>query len=324
MVKHQTLLLSVVVPLYNEREGLEHFHRSLLVALAISAIDAYEIIYCDDGSSDDADRLISVWHRDDPQVKLIKFSRNFGKENALSAGIAFAKGQAVIMLDGDGQHPPRFISDFVEAWREGAQVVLGVRTETTGETLSRRVGSKLFYGLFNKFARQKLIPGSTDFQLIDRAVQKAFLSLPESQRITRGLIDWLGFKRKLIYFQADARANGSPGYSFLKLIQLAMNSFVSLTLMPLYIFGCLGVFITAASLLLGSSVVIEQLLLGDPWHWRFTGTAMLAIVIVFLIGIVLLSQGILSLYISHIHQESKRRPLYVIDEANSVGIKNAA
>jgi dolichol-phosphate mannosyltransferase len=144
----------------------------------------------------------------------------------------------------------------------------------------------------------------------------------ETDRITRGLIDWLGFRREFIEFEANARADDSTSYSRAKLMRLAANSFVSLTPTPLYVFGCVGVVITAGALVLGGSVFIEQLLLGDPWHWKFTGTAMLSILLLFLIGIVLMSQGILSLYISHVHNQSKQRPLYIIDYEGSAGIED--
>jgi dolichol-phosphate mannosyltransferase len=170
-------------------------------------------------------------------------------------------------------------------------------------------------------ADQKLIIGSTDFRLIDRKVQQVFLTLPEADRITRGLIDWLGFRRQYIKFAAKKRESGLPGYNLNKLMGLAANSFTSLTLKPLFLFGYLGVLITVASFLLGIVVFIEQPLLGDPWHWKFTGTAMLGILILFLVGIVLMSQGIMSLYVSRIYRQSRQRPLYVVDYDKSIGIE---
>ena len=314
-------LLSAVVPLYDEAGGLKAFHESLLKVLETITKNSYELIYCDDGSTDKTAELIQAWCATNPKIRLIKLSRNFGKENALSAGIAQAHGRAIIMLDGDGQHPAELIPKFIDCWQNGAQVVVGVRLGSeNGNWRPKRLGSKIFYKLFNSLTRQKLIPGSTDFRLIDREVGQAFLTLYESDRLTRGLIDWLGFKRQLIYFEAPARVDGKPGYGFRKLVKLAANSFVSLTPMPLYIFGYLGVLITALAFLLGVSVLIEQFLLGDPWHWKFTGTATLSILLLFLIGIVLMSQGILSLYISHIHNQSKKRPLYIIDQVGSVGL----
>ncbi|MDB5170995.1 MAG: hypothetical protein JWO35_689 [Candidatus Saccharibacteria bacterium] len=313
------LSLSVVVPLFNEGAGLASFHESLIQAVK-AAVDHYEVIYCDDGSDDNTAALVQKLHHDDPRIKLVKLSRNFGKENTLAVGIALAQGQAIIMIDGDGQHPPELIPQFIEAWEQGARVVIGVRTANKHEGWFKRLGSLFFYKFFNRLTNQKLVPGSTDFRLIDRSVQQAFLKLTESDRITRGLIDWLGFKRHYIDFTANARQQGSAGYSRRKLLTLATNSFVSLTSVPLYLFGYLGMFITTAAFVLGSVVAIEQLLLGDPWNWNFTGTAMLSIMLVFLVGIVLLSQGVLALYISHIHNQSKQRPLYVIDYAASAGI----
>jgi len=324
MSKSKNYLLSVVVPILNEGSGLAQFHKSLVDIVRQCIGDSYEILYCDDGSTDDTSKLIKEFHASNPRVKLIKLSRNFGKENALSAGIAEAGGQAVLMLDGDGQHPVGLIPKFIDAWRSGAQVVIGVRTGNDEEGWFKRLGSRLFYRVFNRLTTQKLLPGSTDFRLIDASVQQAFLALKETDRITRGLIDWLGFRREFIYFKANARRQDSVSYSRRKLMKLAANSFTSLTPTPLYVFGFLGVAITLVALVLGTSVFVEQLLLGDPWHWKFTGTAMLSILLLFLIGIVLMSQGILSLYISHLHNQSKQRPLYIIDYDGSAGIESKA
>lgn len=307
--------LSIVVPVYNEAAGLMTFHQSLIEVLAQLKAD-YEIIYCDDGSDDNTAELVRQWHKAQPRVKLIRLSRNFGKESALAAGLAVATSDAIITLDGDGQHPVELIPAFVKAWQNGAQVVVGVR-----DNGRLQVGSRLFYGLFNRLTAQKLVPGATDFCLLDKVVQRAFLELKETDRITRGLIDWLGFRRSLIHFTAKPRQTGRAGYDRGKRWQLAANSFVSLTPTPLYIFGYLGVIITGWSLLLGLAVFIEQLILGDPWQWNFTGTAMLGILILFLVGIVLMSQGILSLYISRLHNQTKQRPLYVIDYSTSAGLE---
>ncbi len=321
MTKSADLLLSIVVPLYNESAALPSFHDSLLKEAEAVAPNSYEIVYCDDGSNDDTAQLVTQLHQDNPRVKLICLSRNFGKENALSAGLKLATGQAILTVDGDGQHPVELIPRFMGAWNDGAQVVVGVRSGSDGLGMFKKLQSKIFYKLFNKLSGQKLIPGSTDFRLIDQVVQQAFLELKESDRVTRGLIDWLGFRRQLIYFKAKPRQHGTATYSQRKLLILGLNSLVSLSRTPLYIFGYLGIFITSLSFVLGFAVFLEQILLNDPWGWNFTGTAMLGILLVFLVGVVLLSQGILSLYISLIHTQSKQRPLFVIDYQASVGIK---
>ena len=286
-----TPVLSLVIPVYNEADGLVDFHTSLInVLTSLKPQLSYEIIYCDDGSSDDSTAVLSAIADKNEAVKTILFSRNFGKESALSAGITYATGEAIITIDGDGQHPVELIPEFIAAWQNGAKVVIGIRKGSTGSLL-KKLESKLFYSFFNSLSTQKLVPQSTDFRLIDRLVQVEFLKLDESNRITRGLIDWLGFKRAYIDFVPKDRVGGQPGYSQRKLIQLAMNSVVSLSPRPLYLLGYLGVILTVLALIVGLAVFIEQLLLGDPLMWKFTGTAMLGILLLFFVGIILISQG---------------------------------
>lgn len=314
-------LISFTIPLHNEAAGIADFHAQL-EKMAIDATDnSYEIVYCDDGSSDQTSDIVRKICRANPRVALIQLSRNFGKESALSAAIHQAHGQAIVMLDGDGQHPISAIPVFIAAWRDGNKVVVGKRTGKDTEALIKRLGSWLFYRLFNRMTDQKLVAGATDYRLIDRAVQQAFLALPETDRITRGLIDWLGFSRAYVPITRIPRISGAPSYSLRKLVVLATNSFVSLSSVPLYLFGYLGLIITTLSTLLGLSVFIEQILLHDPWQWRFTGSAMLGILIIFLVGIVLISQGIISLYLSRVYTQAKQRPLYIIDYAASAGLK---
>lgn len=314
-----TKRLSVVVPIYNESAGIERFNDELNKVLSATKLD-YEVIYCDDGSLDNSADIIKRLSESDNHIKLLRFTTNFGKENALTAGISRASGQAVLMIDGDGQHPIELIPKFIESWKSGAKVVIGVRRSNSKAGWTKRVESKLFHLLLNNMSAQKLKHGSTDFRLIDQDVRKAFLTMPERERITRGLIDWLGFEPSYIYFSALPRVYGTPTQSRKKLFKLATLSFISLSTTPLYLFSYLGGLITTLSFLLGLLVLIEQLILGDPWHWKFTGTAMLGILLVFLVGLVLISQGIMSLYISHIHTQSKQRPLFVIDYDKSIGI----
>lgn len=321
---NKSFKLSVVIPAYNESASLPPLHSDLIDTLEKCVYKNYEVIYCDDGSNDDTSKIVRSWHTKDPHIILLRFSRNFGKESALSAGIAAATGDAIITLDGDGQHPVELIPQFVDTWQHGAQVVIGVRSADSGEGWLKHLTSRSFYAIFNQAVRPKIIPRSTDFRLIDRQVQQAFLSLHENDRITRGLIDWLGFEREYIEFTPRPRTHGEASYSYGKLFQLAANSFVSLTYKPLYMFGYLGGIITIAAFLLGLSVGIEQIAMGDPLGWKFTGTALLAIVLLFLVGIVLLSQGMMSLYVAYILSQSKGRPLYVIDHSRSAGISDPA
>jgi len=309
-------LISFVIPLYNEEANILKLHANLMAVIEANSIN-YEVIYCDDGSTDRSAEHVKTLYEADKNVKLICFSRNFGKESALSAGIAKAKGAAIIMLDSDGQHPVEKIPDFIAEWHKGAQVVIGVGAGGREASWLETIGSNMFQRTFN----HQLVPGSTDFRLIDKSVQSAFLQLKETDRITRGLIDWLGFKRAIVNFRFKPREYGEVTYSSRKRLNLYANSFVSLTPVPLYIFGYVGIIITTLSTFLGLAVIIEQLLLNDPLNWNFTGTAMLGIITIFLVGLVLMSVGILSLYISRMQNQSRQRPLYVVDESRSIGLK---
>lgn len=315
------MLVSIVIPVFNEAEGLDAFHATLLMPHLEKVKTPYEVIYVNDGSTDTTLEQLSHIAENNSHVKVVALSRNFGKEVATSAGIQFASGDAIIIMDSDGQHPPELISEFIAKWKAGAQVVIGVRTTNQKEGAIKKWGSKLFYRLFNGVNGVQMQPGSTDYRLIDAAVRREFIKLPEHNRITRGLIDWLGFKRDYIYFNAPARLAGKASYSSSKLVGLAMNSFVSLSLKPLFLLAWGGFIITLLSLAAGVFMFIEQFLLGDPLELDFSGAALLGIFISFLVGLVLTSQGVLAIYLSHIHTHAQGRPLFVVDYSESVGIK---
>lgn len=309
--------LSLVIPAYNESEGINEFHTKLLVPGVKAAAKDYEIIYVNDGSRDDTLEKLTALAQKDASIKVINLSRNFGKEIATTAGIFHATGDATIILDADGQHPPSLLKEFVVSWRAGAQVVVGVRNKEEHEGFVKSVGSKTFYKLFNSTSGAAMVPRSTDFRLISREVREEFLKFTERNRITRGLIDWLGFQRDYIYFDSPERIAGQANYRTSQLVKLAMNSFVSLSLKPLFIFGWIGLSITLLSLCLGIFIIIEQFLLGDPLQINFSGSFMLGVFISFLVGTMLISQAFLAAYISHIHTQTQNRPLFVIDTSKS-------
>ncbi|MDB5162019.1 MAG: hypothetical protein JWM52_527 [Candidatus Saccharibacteria bacterium] len=308
-------LISIVVPVFNEGDGIRSLYNDIKNETEKLTQYNWAILFVDDGSTDASLSHLEKIAASDDKVSVLALSRNFGKEYALTAGITFAQGDAIVTLDGDGQHPVESIGKFVEQWEKGFQVVIGVRKEAR---LSR---SNLFYALFNRMSGEHLTAGATDYRLIDKVVKEEFVQLAESGRITRGLIDWLGFKRTSVWFTPKKRQFGKPTYSTKQLLRLAVHSFISLSSLPLYIFGGLGVAITTLSGLLGITVIIEQVILEDPLNWNFTGTAMLGILILFLIGIVLMAQGVVSLYISAIHRETKHRPLYIVDRSKSKNLK---
>jgi len=250
----------------------------------------------------------------DERVKLLSLSRNFGKEQATTAGLHAAVGDAVIIIDGDGQHPVELIPKFVQRWQKGAHVVIGVRTANQKEGFIKRAGSRLFYSSLRVFGVPNIVPGSTDFRLIDKQVLSEFKKLTERNRVTRALIDWLGYERDYIDFVANPRRHGTATYSFKKLVRLALNGFVSLSFMPLYLSGYMGVFITFLSFIASIFAIVEKYLLGDPLGWNITGTAILGIMILFLVGILLIGQGLLAIYVARIYTEVQNRPLYIIKD----------
>ncbi|GAC1603472.1 MAG: hypothetical protein NVS3B29_08100 [Candidatus Saccharimonadales bacterium] len=209
------------------------------------------------------------------------------------------------------------IPEFVAKWRAGAEVVVGIRRRYRREPYLKRLNSWLFYLMLNSIAETKVTPHATDFRLLDRLVIDEFNRLSERNRITRGLIDWLGFRREYITFEIKQRHQGRPSYGFIKLVRLALNSFVSLSLVPLRIAGYLGIVITFISGSFGLFTLIERHLLHDPWHLQITGTAELADINMLLIGIVLMSLGLIALYIANIHAEVINRPLYVLRRART-------
>jgi dolichol-phosphate mannosyltransferase len=270
----------------------------------------YEIIFVNDGSTDGTKDQIDDLARDDPRIIPLEFPRNFGKEIAVTAGLHHARGEAAIILDSDLQHPVELIPSFLAKWREGSDVVIGVRNRSRSDGFIRKLGSTCFYNILNLICDPKLIPQSTDYRLVDRAVIDEFNNFTERNRITRGLIDWLGFTHDFLYFDANARQHGRASYSKTKLIHLALTSFISLSLVPLRLAACLGVVIVFLSGILGIVMLVDRYI--RSLGFNFSGPAILANIVLFLVGLLLISIGLLAFYIGHIYQEVQNRPLYVL------------
>lgn len=317
MTSKSSVLLSVAIPAYNEQAGLTSFNEQLTKQL--DQIDGYnfEIIYCNDGSTDQTLAQLKALADTDQRIQIVSLTRNFGKEIATTAGIARATGAAVITMDADGQHPVDLIPKFIEQWESGAKVVVGLRTANKREGLVKRLGSKAFYKIFNRLTGLPLVAGATDFRLIDKVVQTDFVRLTERNRITRGLIDWLGYKRVYVTFSAKPRLYDRSGYSFSKLFKLAIDSVISMSSSPLYVTAYIGAIILPISFLLGLLMLVDGLI-GDPLNWNATGSAYVMVLMLFLISILMTSQGVIGLYLSHIHSETQNRPLYVVDNEASV------
>ena len=314
--------ISVVIPVYNEEKGFKKFYSEMLEPELKKLKYNYEVILVNDGSKDKTLEIVQGMAEQDSHIKVLAFSRNFGKEVALTAGIREAIGDAILTIDADGQQPPKLIPEFIEKWEQGGEIIIGVRGKYEKHGFIAKLGSKLFYKMLNGMGVKDTVPGSTDFRIIDRCVADEYNKLTEHGRITRGLMDWMGFKKVYIDYIYGNRLAGKPSYNFSKLFNLAIDSFISLSSTPLMIFGWIGAFITIASFILGVFVGIEEFIMGDPIGLKWTGTTCVAIFITFLVGLLLISQAITALYISHIHAEAQGRPLYIIDRKNSRNLKD--
>ncbi len=306
--------ISIVIPVFNEEEVLDDFWSRL--SLVLKEIENYnfEIIFVDDGSTDGSFKKLKKISEKNKQVICIRFSRNFGKERALAAGLAESTGEAVLTLDADLQHPPSLISKFIEKWEEGVEVVAGARRLVPRGGFLKRAGSFVFYRFLAFFGEADVPAEESDYRLLDRKVVDAFNGLSEKARITRGLINWLGFEKEKIFFEVEKRKKGCSKQNPARLARLFVSAVLSHSLFPLKLAGYLGGGITLLAGVLGVFMLAEDILLGDPWRLNFSGTAFLAVLILFLVGIVLFCLGLTALYIASIHQEVKRRPLYVIKE----------
>ena len=299
--------ISIIIPMYNEASNLQPLYNELKLCIARLTKYRFEIIFVDDGSKDESAKVARRLARRDRRLRVLELSRNFGKEPAMTAGLHAATGDAALIMDADLQMPPRLMGKFIERWERGDEVVIGVfGTRKTSKL--HALGSHWFYRIMQQISNTEVIPHETDYRLMDRKVINEYNRLTERNRITRGLVDWLGFRRSVIPFEQAPRLNGQPAYTYRKLIGLAINSFTAESLMPLKLAGYLGLFILLLAIPTGSIMTIDRVL----YHWPIRGTAFLAILIVALVGVVLACLGLISLYIGRIHAEASNRPLYVL------------
>ena len=305
-----TPLISIIVPVYNEADNLPLLYEEI-ARHSRSLPYQFEMLFVDDGSQDDSAKVLHRFAKRDRRIRLIRFSRNFGKEAAVTAGLHAARGNAALIMDADMQMPPSIMTQFIRKWETGAEVVVGV-FKSRNLSWIKKAGAKLFYKIMQRISSTKITPNATDYRLLDRKVINVFNQFTERNRITRGLIDWLGFDREYIYFEQQPRKFGTPGYTFRKLLTLAMNSFTAYSLLPLRLAGYIGAAILAISIPGGTFLYIERYVLNDYLHLGINGTTMLGVVTVLMVGLVLTCLGLMSMYIAHIHAEVTNRPLYVV------------
>lgn len=304
--------IAIVIPVYREARTIPALYQRLELVTSPLIKYKWEYIFVNDGSPDDSFETLVSLATIDSKIKVLDLSRNFGKEIALTAGVHESiQCDAVICIDADLQHPPELIPKLVSAWEKGAEVVVTIRTSTDREPLFRRWGSALFYWLINKASSFEMTPKATDFRLYDQKVILAFERATERERLFRGIMDWMGFRRVIVEFQANAREHGKAGYTYAKLWSLAINSITSFSLWPLRLTGYLGVLIVGISGLLLLWMLGNYLLTNKA---IYTPLAIVVVANTFLIGIVLMAVGLVALYIGTIHTEVINRPLYLVRE----------
>ncbi len=305
----EKLFLTLIIPVFNEGTNIERLVMRLAPIVEKMKIQ-YEILFIDDGSSDDTLSSIKQFAAFDPHIRAISFSRNFGKDIAIAAGLENTKGNAAILMDADLQHPPEIIETFVVKWLEGYDMVYGQRVDRAADGHIRRALTHSFYHLFERFGEVKLPDGAGDFRLLDRKVIDVIRQMPERARFSKGLYAWVGFKSVGVPFEVAHRAAGLSKWNFRKLFRFAFDGITSFSSAPLKVWTFIGVIVSAIAFIYALIVIFKTLVFGTD----VPGFPSLIVSVMMLSGIQLMSLGILGEYISRIFAEVKRRPLYVVAE----------
>lgn len=311
LTRREICTLSVVVPVFNEAEVLPVFHRRLVTVLSASAIDeGWELIYVDDGSTDATALILKELQTVEAAVGVVRLSRNFGKEAAMSAGLRLARGKAVVVIDADLQDPPELIPEMLNAWRQGADVVNLRRRIRYGETWFKKATARLFYRIINRLSEVGIPENIGDFRLLSRRVVEALNQLPERNRFMKGLFAWVGYAQVTLDFDRQPRAAGKTKWHYRKLWNFALEGITSFSIAPLKLATYAGFVSAAAAFLYALNFLIKTLMVGEPVR----GFPTLIVTILLLGGMQLMATGILGEYIGRLFMESKRRPLYLIDD----------
>ncbi len=302
-------LLSIIIPAFNEARNLPLLSERLTPCLT-AITEQFEVLIINDGSSDDTGAQIAALHLLDPRYCGLSFSRNFGKEIAIAAGLDHARGQACVIIDADLQHPPETIAAFVEKWREGYAVVYGQRIDRSTDSAIRKTLSEWFYKLFAMAGETPLPQGAGDFRLLDRKAVQALRAMGERARFSKGLYAWVGFRSIGVPFEVAERAHGTSSFNLHRLFRFAFDGITSFSTLPLKLWIYIGTLISMLAFLTGSVYLARTLIYGVD----VPGYASLIVSIMFFAGMQLLSLGIIGDYIGRIFAEVKRRPLYIIGE----------
>lgn len=301
--------LSVVVPLYNEEDVLPMLHRRLLAAVD-SVAGGIEIVYVDDGSTDRTGQMLQQLRLACALVSVVRFSRNFGKEQALTAGLQLARGDAVVLMDADLQNPPELIPSMLAAWRDGADVVNMRRRDRTADSWVRGGSARLFYRLINRLSDTPIPADIGDFRLFSRRAVDALNQLPERNRFMKGLFGWIGFRQTTLDYDYGKRAAGRSKWRFLQLLNFAVEGVTAFSVKPLRLASYAGLASALAAFAYALYFLAKTLVFGEP----VAGFPTLIVVVLMLGGLQLLAIGVLGEYLGRLCLESKRRPLYIIED----------
>ncbi len=306
-------LISIVVPVYNEEENIEHFYEEICKTMQPLGYD-FELVFVDDGSKDSSILILDHLSQRDDRVKPLYLVRNFGHQIALTCGLDHAKGEAVITMDGDMQHPPTFIPILIEKWEDGYEVVQTVRKTTEGVSWFKNKTSALYYKLINKISKVKIQPGGSDFRLMDRRVVESFKLYKERARFIRGMIGAIGYKQIQLEFVAPKRFAGTSKFSLNKMLHFALDGITAYSKMPLRFAFYLGIIFGLFSILLTGHVMYIKWFTDEA----VPGWATLSVSISLLGGIQLMGLGIIGEYVGRIFEEVKQRPLYFVREKPNI------
>ena len=305
-------LITILIPCFNEENSLDLLYERLRNMTSQLSRYRFQILLVNDGSKDNTLAKMHELHRKDSTVSYLSLSRNFGKENAMLAGLDYAEGDAVILLDADLQDPPELIPQMIEEWEKGYDDVYARRRSRAGETWFKKASAYWYYRILQKFADIDIPSDVGDFRLLDRQAVDALCSLRERQRYTKGLFSWIGYNKKELLFDREPRAAGNSKMNFLKLFGLAVDGITSFSVAPLRLASVLGIIISTIAFVYLIFVIAKTLLFGDP----VAGYPSMISIILFMGGIQLIVLGIIGEYVGRIFYESKRRPDYLVSEYN--------
>ncbi len=304
--------ISVIVPCFNEEESLTTFNQTLIRCLPETY--SYEIIYVNDGSSDNTFQIITSLAKSNPTIKYISFSRNFGHQNALKAGYDFASGDCAISLDADLQHPPAVIPELIAQWEEGFEIVNTMRNDHASISFSKKISSRIFYQIMRKLSDVNIENGMADFRLIDKKVLKQLKLFNENYLFFRGIIPWMGFRQTIVPFTANERFAGTTKYTFQKMLKFATTGVTAFSVKPLKISIYLGSVIAMVSFIYGLYAAYIHIFTDRA----ITGWTSVIFSVLFIGGINLLMLGIIGEYLGKLFIENKRRPNYLISDTNLI------